>query len=96
MHIPSLTGILFLLLVGVVLFGPSKLPQLGRAVGSTLKEFKLASQGLLSDDAPKAIAVEEKAPVKQSEQELRMQIEKEIRAQMEAESKAAAQPTKQV
>lgn len=94
MHIPSLTGILFLLLVGLLLFGPSKLPQLGRAAGSTLKEFKLASQGLLGDDAPQKLPAAEKAPMKQSEQELRIQIEKEIRAQMEAERLAAAQQSK--
>lgn len=94
MHVPSLTGILFLLLIGLLLFGPSKLPQLGRAVGSTLKEFKLASQGILGDDAPKPI--EEKSQMKQSEQELRLQIEKEIRAQMDKESREKQEQVKPV
>ncbi|GED66314.1 hypothetical protein BRE01_00160 [Brevibacillus reuszeri] len=80
MHFPNLTGILFLFVIGIILFGPSKLPQLGRAVGSTLKEFKLASQGLLSETKE---SPEKSASQQLSEQEYRMQIEQEIRAEME-------------
>lgn len=32
--------ILIILLVVLLIFGPAKLPQLGRSVGETLKEFK--------------------------------------------------------
>ena len=31
-------------------FGPSKLPAIGRAFGSTLKEFKRATNDLVKDD----------------------------------------------
>ncbi|MGI6125527.1 MAG: twin-arginine translocase TatA/TatE family subunit [Planifilum sp.] len=33
-------GLILILVVALLLFGPSKLPELGRAVGKTLREFK--------------------------------------------------------
>lgn len=36
--------------VALIIFGPKKLPQFGRSVGSTLKEFKDATKGLATDD----------------------------------------------
>jgi TatA/E family protein of Tat protein translocase len=40
--------ILFLLVLGLVLFGPRKLPELGRMVGKGLAEFRRASNDLRS------------------------------------------------
>lgn len=45
-------GLILLLVIALIIFGPSKLPELGRAVGSTLKEFKKSTRELVSDDAP--------------------------------------------
>lgn len=42
-----------LIIIGVVallIFGPKKLPELGKAMGSTLREFKNATKGLADDD----------------------------------------------
>lgn len=36
--------------VAVLIFGPKKLPELGKAMGSTLREFKNATKGLADDD----------------------------------------------
>ncbi|AMA64384.1 MAG: twin-arginine translocase TatA/TatE family subunit [Kurthia gibsonii] len=36
--------------VAVIIFGPKKLPELGRAMGSTLREFKSATKGLTDED----------------------------------------------
>ncbi|WP_214629658.1 twin-arginine translocase TatA/TatE family subunit [Paenibacillus agaridevorans] len=36
----GVSGIVLIVILGLLLFGPSKLPQLGRAIGSTFLEFK--------------------------------------------------------
>ena len=46
-------GPVSLVIIGVVailIFGPKKLPELGKAMGSTLREFKNATKGLADDD----------------------------------------------
>ncbi len=37
--------ILLLMIIALILFGPSKLPELGRSLGEALREFREASQG---------------------------------------------------
>ncbi|WP_221568984.1 twin-arginine translocase TatA/TatE family subunit [Alkalihalobacillus sp. TS-13] len=44
---PSLILILVLFLI---LFGPNKLPELGRSIGLTMKEFKKSTSDLLSEN----------------------------------------------
>lgn len=39
----------FIAAAALVVFGPKKLPELGRAAGKTLREFKNATQGLMDD-----------------------------------------------
>lgn len=39
--------------VAILIFGPKKLPELGKAMGSTLREFKNATKGLADDDESK-------------------------------------------
>lgn len=36
--------------VALLIFGPKKLPELGKAMGSTLREFKNATKGLADDE----------------------------------------------
>ncbi|WP_341300650.1 twin-arginine translocase TatA/TatE family subunit [Lysinibacillus sp. FSL H8-0500] len=46
-------GPMSLIIIGVVallIFGPRKLPELGKAFGSTLREFKNATKGLADED----------------------------------------------
>ncbi|OUS72436.1 Sec-independent protein translocase TatA [Paenibacillus sp. MY03] len=43
------TGLIVIVFVALLLFGPSKLPELGRAFGRTLKEFKNSAKELTSD-----------------------------------------------
>ena len=49
----SAVGPVSLVAIGVVallIFGPKKLPELGKAMGSTLREFRSATKGLTDDD----------------------------------------------
>jgi sec-independent protein translocase protein TatA len=43
-------GLILILLIALILFGPSKLPELGRAFGRTLSEFKNSTRELVASD----------------------------------------------
>lgn len=45
----GLPGLIIILIVALLLFGPSKLPQLGKAVGQTLREFRSSAKELRED-----------------------------------------------
>ena len=44
--------ILVVLVIALLVFGPSKLPQLGEALGKGIRNFKKATDGLDSDETP--------------------------------------------
>ncbi|WP_284701575.1 twin-arginine translocase TatA/TatE family subunit [Cytobacillus spongiae] len=43
-------SLLLIVFVALLVFGPKKLPELGKAAGNTLREFKNATKGLADDD----------------------------------------------
>jgi len=43
-------GLILILIIALIIFGPSKLPEIGRSFGKTLKEFKKATKDLTADD----------------------------------------------
>lgn len=45
----GVTGVILLVLLGLLLFGPKKLPELGRALGTTLRELKSGAAGVLTE-----------------------------------------------
>jgi sec-independent protein translocase protein TatA len=47
------TGVILIILVALLLFGPNKLPELGRAFGRTLREFKEGAKDIMEDDSSK-------------------------------------------
>ncbi len=49
----GIPGLILILIIALVIFGPSKLPQLGKAVGQTLKEFKSSARESLDEDDKK-------------------------------------------
>lgn len=45
----GISGLILILVLALIVLGPSKLPELGRAFGTTLKEFKNSTKELTSD-----------------------------------------------
>ena len=43
------TSLVIISIIALIIFGPTKLPQFGRAIGSTLKEFKSAAENIDED-----------------------------------------------
>lgn len=43
-------SIVLIAIVALVIFGPKKLPEFGKAAGNTLREFKNATKGIVDDD----------------------------------------------
>ncbi|MBC5637020.1 MULTISPECIES: twin-arginine translocase TatA/TatE family subunit [Ornithinibacillus] len=43
-------GLILILIVALVIFGPSKLPEIGKAFGSSLREFRNAAKDIVSED----------------------------------------------
>ncbi len=52
-------GLILILVIALVIFGPNKLPEIGRAVGKSMREFKNATQGL-TDDIKKELGEDDK------------------------------------
>lgn len=46
----GIPGLILVLVIALIIFGPSKLPEIGRAFGSTLREFKSSTKELLSEN----------------------------------------------
>jgi sec-independent protein translocase protein TatA len=46
----GIPGLILILILALIVFGPSKLPEIGRAFGNSLKEFKKATREMAYDD----------------------------------------------
>jgi len=49
----GMPGLVLILVIALVIFGPSKLPEVGRAFGRTIKEFKSATKDILDENEKK-------------------------------------------
>lgn len=47
-------GLIIILVIALMIFGPKKLPEMGRAIGTTLKEFKKSTKELVSEETEEA------------------------------------------
>jgi sec-independent protein translocase protein TatA len=79
------TEVVLILVVGLLLFGAKKLPELGRSLGQGLREFKNASKQIFEDDETPSYA-SSASPVRQIE------VEASTPASGSAEASATAQP----
>ena len=46
----GVSGLILIFMIALIVFCPSKLPEIGRAFGSTLREFKKSAKDLVTDD----------------------------------------------
>lgn len=56
----GIPGLVLILVIALIIFGPKKLPEIGRAAGNTLKEFKNATKELREDVDLKDVFKDEK------------------------------------
>ena len=70
--------LLIILVIALIIFGPRKLPELGRSLGKSLGEFKRASNELRNT----------------LEEEVRIEEQKEQRAKIEVEQNSAIEAAK--
>lgn len=56
----GIPGLILVLVIALIIFGPSKLPEIGRAFGTTLREFKKSTRDLVSDDSNEETVVTKK------------------------------------
>jgi len=45
----GIPGLVLILVMALIIFGPKKLPEIGKAAGQTLREFKNSASDLMSD-----------------------------------------------
>lgn len=55
----GIPGLIIILVIVLILFGPKKLPEVGSAVGKTLSEFKRSARDIMEDEKPVQIPKEE-------------------------------------
>ena len=51
-------GLIIMLVIVLIIFGPKKLPEIGGAVGKTFSEFKRSTKGLMDDDDEETVKKE--------------------------------------
>ncbi|AIF44287.1 twin-arginine translocase TatA/TatE family subunit [Virgibacillus sp. SK37] len=46
----GIPGLIIILVIILIIFGPRKLPEIGSAVGQTLSEFKKSTRDMMNED----------------------------------------------
>ncbi|SFE18819.1 sec-independent protein translocase protein TatA [Lentibacillus persicus] len=46
----GIPGLILILLLALIIFGPRKLPEIGSAFGQTLREFKKSTNAIMDDE----------------------------------------------
>lgn len=46
----GIPGLILIIIIALIIFGPKKLPEIGKAAGETLHEFKQATNSLIKDN----------------------------------------------
>lgn len=46
----GIPGLILIVILALIIFGPKKLPEIGKAAGETLREFKSATNDLMGEE----------------------------------------------
>ncbi|WP_373896299.1 twin-arginine translocase TatA/TatE family subunit [Virgibacillus sp. CBA3643] len=46
----GIPGLILIIVLALIIFGPKKLPEIGKAAGQTLREFKSSANDLINDE----------------------------------------------
>lgn len=57
---PGPMSLIIIAAIALLVFGPKKLPEIGKAFGSSLREFKSATKGLVDDEDVTVKKIEDK------------------------------------
>ena len=76
MNMPGASELLVIALVAMLVFGPRKMPEIGRSIGQALREFRRTSQevmdtihGVIDVDEPEPTPSRKRRPVPIAEEE---------------------------
>lgn len=51
----GILGLILIFIIALIVFESSKLPQLGRAIGDTLRDFKMSTRYLVLEPLPRKL-----------------------------------------
>lgn len=71
----GIPGLILILVIALIIFGPKKLPEIGKAMGQTLKEFKNSTKELTADDSD---TKEEKSQLKMRRNQIYNEIHEDV------------------
>ncbi|MED3553655.1 twin-arginine translocase TatA/TatE family subunit [Cytobacillus praedii] len=52
----GIPGLILILIIALIVFGPKKLPEIGSAFGKTLSEFKRTTASIIDDEDENLVA----------------------------------------
>ncbi|MBY7144687.1 twin-arginine translocase TatA/TatE family subunit [Virgibacillus sp. NKC19-3] len=55
----GIPGMILIVIIALIIFGPKKLPEIGKATGQTLKEFKNSANDVMTDASDSSETKEE-------------------------------------
>ena len=59
----GITGLIVILIVALLVFGPKRLPEIGRSLGKGMREFKDSISGVTKDEDPELTPAPEREVV---------------------------------
>ncbi len=81
----GIVELILILVVALVIFGPAKLPEIGKAVGKSLKEFKKETSNIMGDGDSKETEKTKEKKEDNTQEETSEQLKKEATEEEDTE-----------